>query len=119
MSLGERLTNFIERTVLGPGHFHLQAAVLRTLIKFLDDHDNVVSPESPLRKCLSALEAGEKSAALSEYHRVVFGKGGLPDWYPAVKCSCETQESASMTFICLLTRWQRDMEELAGKRPAT
>jgi hypothetical protein len=119
MSLGERLTNFIERKLLGPSHFLLQAAILRTLIKFLDDHENPVPPDSPLRKCLSALEAGEKSAAVREYRRVILGKGGLPDWYPPVKCSCETEESASMTFICLLTRWERDMEELAGNRRAT
>ena len=119
MSLEEKVANFLERTVYGGGAFSTEAATLRTLIKFFEDHQSPVPPESPLRTCLAALEAGEKSSAVEAYKRINRGVWGIGDWIPAVTCSCETGESASILFMCLLVTWLRQMSALAGERRAT
>jgi hypothetical protein len=120
MSFEERVANFLERTVYGRGAFPTEAATLRTLIKFFEDHQSPVPPESPLRKCLAALEAGEKSSAIDAYKRINRGgMWGIGDWIPPVACSCETGESVSVTFIALLVTWLRQMSALAGERRAT
>jgi len=120
MSLEERVANFFERTVYGRDAFSTQAATLRTLIKFFEDHQSPVSAESLLRKCLVALEAGEKSSAITAYERIARGgNGSIGDWIPPVACNCETGESVSITFMCLLGAWQRQMSALAAERRAT
>jgi hypothetical protein len=117
MSHQEKIANFLERTVYGSGAFSTEAATLRTLIKFFEDHQSPVPAESPLRKCLAALEAGEKSGAIEEYKRINRGgMWGVGDWIPAVTCRCETGESASITFMSLLGAWLRQMSALAGER---
>lgn len=120
MSLEEKVANFFDRTVYGRDAFSTQAATLRTLIKFFEDHQSPVAAESPLRKCLAALEAGEKSSAIAAYKRIARGGNGcIGDWIPPVTCSCETGESVSITFMCLLGTWLREMSSLAAERRAT
>ncbi len=120
MSLEEKVAKFLERTVYGRDAFSTQAATLRTLIKFFEDHQSPVPAESPLRKCLAALEAGEKSSAIDEYKRINRGgNNSIGDWLPPVTCSCETGESVSVTFMCLLGAWLRQMSALAAERRAT
>jgi hypothetical protein len=117
MSLEEKVANFVERTVYGRGAFSTEAATLRTLIKFFEDHQSPVPAESPLRKCLAALEAGEKSSAIEAYKRINRGgMWGIGDWTPPVACSCETGESVSITFMALLGAWLRLMSALADER---
>src|SRR6266478_1837402 len=94
MSLEQKVLNYLERTVYGSGAFSTQVAILRTLIKFFDDHQSPVPAESPLRTCLAALEAGEKSSAIEAYKRINrSGMWGIGDWIPPVTCSCETAET--------------------------
>src|SRR6476620_3502809 len=110
MSLEQKFANFFERSVYGRDAFSTEAATLRTLIKFFEDHQVSVPQVSPLRKCLAALEAGENSSAIAEFKRVNRGgNGSIGDWFPPVTCSCETPESVSMTFMCLLVTWFRQM----------
>src|SRR3954469_17712434 len=113
MSLDEKVTNFLERTVYGSAAFSAEAATLRTLIKFFEDHQSPVPAESPLRKCLAALEAGEKSSAVAAYKRINRGgNGSIGDWIPPAACSCETGESVSITFRCVLGTWLGQMSAL-------
>lgn len=120
MSLEEKVANFLERTVYGRGAFPTEAATLRTLIKFFEDHQSPVPADSPLRKCLAALEAGEKSIAIEAYKRINRGgMWGIGDWIPPVACRCETGESVSITFMSLLGTWLRQMSALAGERRVT
>jgi hypothetical protein len=120
MSLEEKIANLLERAVFGHGAFSTEAATLRTLIKFFEDHQSPVPAESPLRKCLAALEAGEKSSAIEAYKRINRGgNGSVGDWIPPVACNCETGESVSVTFMCLLEAWLRQMAALAAERRAT
>jgi hypothetical protein len=119
MSLEEKVANFFERKVYGQDRFVTEAATLRTLIKFFKDHQSPVPPESPLRKCLAALEAGEKSSAITAYKRIARGgMGSIADWMPPVACSCETGESVHVTFKCVLGSWLQQMSSLAGERGA-
>jgi hypothetical protein len=117
MSLEEKVANYFERKVYGPGTFRAEAATLRTLIKFFDDHQAPVPAESPLRQCLSALDVGEKSRAIAAYKRIHRGgMGGIGDWFPPVVCGCETEQSVSITFGCLLGTWLRQMASLTAER---
>ena len=120
MSLEEKIGNFLERKVYGRDAFATEAATLRTLIKFFEDHQSPLPPESPLRKCLAALEAGEKSEAVRQFKRIPRGgNGSIADWFPPAACGCETNESASITFMCLVGAWLRQMSSLADERAAT
>jgi hypothetical protein len=121
MSLEEKIANFLDRTVYGRGGFSTQAVTLRTLIKFFEDHQAPIPPESSLRKCLAALEAGEKSSAVDLFKQIsrYGGWGGLADWFPPRACQCETDESVSITFHCLVATWFRQMPSLAEGRRAT
>jgi hypothetical protein len=117
MSLEDKVANFLERTVYGRDAFTVEAATLRTLIKFHEDHQAPVPPESLLRKCLAALEAGEESGAVAHFKRIhLFGHSRISDWMPPVACGCETGESVGITFMCLVRTWVRQMSALEEGR---
>ena len=110
-----QVINFLERKLYTDLHFSYEAQVLRTLIKFIDDHaDKPLPADSPFRACLASLEKGEKTEAVTVYRKMrkTWGKDSIAGWWPPVKFPGETPESVTITFNCLFVRFQELMDPL-------
>lgn len=115
-SLELQIVDWFERKVYGPDAFASEAATLRTLIRFMDNHDAPAATRPLFHECLAALEKGERSSALAAYVRIRNRFFSLGDWGPPATCGCETPESASVTFFALLGAWSQQMTRLEKGR---
>ena len=102
----------LERVAFGSQSFLPHIRATRALLKFCDDHGKTEPAVQDIRACLAALEAGERSNAITAFKRVPMGKEGFGEWWPPAVGPNETEEYSWAMFEALVERWCRLMSSL-------
>lgn len=98
-----------------------QAAITRTLVKFLIEHRHIHNRGiGILKECLSLLESGEAKAAFEKYEHFIsscgLGRMGcFDDTGVSVIYEHETPEYVDVIFRALLTKWSITMRHLGSR----